>query len=199
MVLLEITYLFSNWSDQVLTNSIAHRWTPVVNISDKINSRELPKRVVNLLLSSINRGLLFLHCHLDYHAFTSYSTQRKLVKIWNVLRNLSSWFSATLRGISLSSTNLYFNFELFAPLLGLTRNIELSFYFIEMGWFPIQISCVFFFFYFILLFCFEYLWIWCILAWNVMLNVMVLMSVVLVFQLSMFLRMLDLLYNSGAQ
>ena len=28
--------------------------------------------------------------------------------------------SVTLRGISLSSTNLYFTFEMFAPLLGLT-------------------------------------------------------------------------------
>ena len=34
---------------------------------------------------------------------------------------------------------------------------------------------------------------------NVMLNIMVLMLFVLVFQLSMFIRMIDLLYNSGAQ
>ena len=71
------------------------------------------------------------------------------------------------------------------------------------------IASVFFYFYF----CFEYLWIRCILTWNVMLNVnvlifdvilnwivvlnvMVLMSVILVFQLSMFFRILDLLYNS---
>ena len=35
--------------------------------------------------------------------------------------------------------------------------------------------------------------VWCNLTWIVMLNVMVLMSVVLMFQLSMFLRIFDLL------
>ena len=46
----------------------------------------------------------------------------------------------------------------------------------------------FVFFYFP--FCFEYLWIRCILTWNVMFNLMVLMSFVLVFQLSVFFRYL---------
>ena len=133
LVLLAITSLCSNWSYQVLTNSIAHGWTPVVNISDKFDTRESPQWVINLLLSSINRGLLLLHCRLNYHAFTSYSTKRQSVKICNVSRNLFSWFSSTLRGISLSSTNLYFNFKLFVPLLGLTWNIELYLYFVEMG------------------------------------------------------------------
>ena len=39
----------------------------------------------------------------------------------------------------MSSTNFYFNFELFVPLLGLTWNIEVYFCFVETGWFPIRI------------------------------------------------------------
>ena len=78
------------------------------------------------------------------HTFKCYSTKRQLVKNFNVSRNLSSWFSATSRGISLLCFQpINIPIGLFLPLLGLTWNIELSFCFVKMGWFPIRISDTF--------------------------------------------------------
>ena len=70
---------------------------PVVNISDELNTRELPRdgykpppqqypqRIINSSL--YEQGSLysvkFSHCHQNYHAFTSYSTKRHLIKIWS--------------------------------------------------------------------------------------------------------------------
>ena len=113
---------------------------------------------INLLLSSINRGLSIRHYRKQGSLYSANShtvasqitssnitrTKRQLIKIFNVSRNLSSWFSATSRGISLSSFQpINIPIGLFLPLLGLTWNIELSFCFVEMGWFPIRIPDTF--------------------------------------------------------
>ena len=113
---------------------------------------------INLLLNRINGGLsihhymmlggfivqiltlssIWSHLHKLLHKNTSSQKLQRLEKpiqliFCHVTRNL----------LIVSSTNLYFNFELFVPFLGLTWNIELSFCFFEMGWFPIRISDTF--------------------------------------------------------
>ena len=69
------------------------------------------------------------------HAFKCYFTKRQLAKICNVSRNLSSWFSAMSRGISLSCFQpIKISIGLFLPLLGLTWIIPNS----DFGNFEIQ-------------------------------------------------------------
>ena len=78
----------------------------------------------------------------NYHAFTSYSTKRQLVKICNVSRNLSSWFSAMSRGISLSCLQpIYISIlNCLYPFWAWNEIKSFCFCFVEMGWFPVRIS-----------------------------------------------------------
>ena len=113
---------------------------------------------INLLLNSINRGLSICHYRRQgrfiVQILTLSSVRSRLHKLLHekttsqnlqrLEKSIQLIFCHVTRNLLIvSSTNLYFNFELFVPLLGLTWNIELSFYFVEMGWFPIRISDTF--------------------------------------------------------
>ena len=146
LVFLAITYLCSNWSDQVLTNSIAHGWTPVVNISDKLGTRESPKRVYTLssavsteVYQFVTRGRL-----VDFivRILTLSSQLSRLHKLLHkkttgqILQRLEKpiqfmFCHVTRNPFIVSSTNLYFNFELFVPHLGLTWKQKLKYKLVE--------------------------------------------------------------------